>query len=181
LALESAESIVVEGGIDALSGRKVTNRIGYTIGTLYQLFDGMDDLVEQMNARTLAALYEHCRKGAEQTNVADQLRAFGILFIEFVKAHPNQWDAIMSYRFKPGHSPSDAYNDEIMRLFGLMEAATRQFYGPGEQADHGADMAVLWASLTGIFGVANSERQVAGLSLEQMLDRLIQMYLKARS
>ena len=180
LALESARAIVVKGGIAALSARKVTKRMGYTIGTLYQHFDGMDDLVERMNAETLAALYEHCNKGATLEDVATQLKAFGILFIEFLKAHPNEWDAIMSYRYKDDHTTSEEYHREIVRLFGLLETATQQFYGEDEQEEHSTDMALLWASLTGIWGVANSERQVGG-TLEQMIDKLIRMYLDARS
>ena len=155
--------------------------MGYTVGTLYQLFDGMDDLVERMNTETLAALYNHCREGAKVEGVAEQLKAYGILFVEFVKAHPYEWDAIMSYRYREDHVISEAYSHEILRLFGLMERATRRFYDETEREEHSADMAVLWASLMGILGIANSERQVGGLSLEQMLDRLIRMYLKARS
>lgn len=180
LALDSARSIVKADGITAVSARKVTKRMGYTIGTLYQHFDDMDDLVERMNAETLAALYEHCHEGAALGDTAAQLKAFGILFIEFVKAHPNEWDAIMSYRFKDDHTTSDEYSYEIQRLFGLMETATQQFYDKDEHEAHSADMALLWASLTGIWSVANSERQVGG-SLEQMIERLIGMYLDARS
>lgn len=180
LALESARAIVIKDGISDLSVRKVTARMGYTSGTLYQLFDGMDDLVERLNAATLAELYEFCSKGAEQDDVAAQLKALAILFIEFAKAHPNEWDAIMSYRYKDGHTTSEEYHREILRLFGLMETATQQYYGDDDQDEQAADMALLWASLTGIWGVANSERQVGG-TIEQMIDRLIRMYLSARS
>lgn len=179
LALTSAREIVKSDGITGLSGRKITKRMGYTIGTLYQVFEDMDDLVERLNADTLRLLYKHCQTGAGQGGVAEQLKALGILFGEFVKAHPNEWDAIMSYRYKDDHTTSDFYHYEILRLFGLMESATRQLYGKDDQAEHAADMAMLWASLTGILGVALSEREVGG-SLEEMLERLIDMYLKAR-
>lgn len=180
MALDSARAIVIDEGIAALSARKVTARMGYTVGTLYQLFDSMDDLVERLNAETLAALYEYCRDGADHADVAEQLKALGILFGEFVKQHPNEWDAIMSYRYRDDHTTSDQYHSEILRLFGLMEDATRDFYGEDEAEEHAEDLAMLWASLTGILAVANSERQVGG-SLEETLERLIRMYLKARS
>ncbi|MEM7752377.1 MAG: TetR/AcrR family transcriptional regulator [Pseudomonadota bacterium] len=180
LALEAAREIVVDGGLSALSGRKVTKRIGYTIGTLYQMFDGMDDLVDRMNTQTLAALYEHCKTAVERGDVAEQLNALGLRFVEFVRAHPNEWDAIMSYRYKDRHAASEAYSIEIQRLFGLMESATGEFYGPGEFEEHATDMALLWASLTGIWAVASSERELGG-TLEHMIDRLVRMYLKARA
>ena len=49
LALEAARSIVREKGVSALSTRKLADRIGYTSGTIYQVFQNRDDLVEQMN------------------------------------------------------------------------------------------------------------------------------------
>ena len=180
LALESARTIVKADGIAGLSARKVTHRMGYTIGTLYQHFDGMDGLVERMNADTLAALYDHCSTGAVPQDVALRLRAFGLRITEFVQTHPREWDAVMSYRYKKGHTGAEFYYHETSRLFGLLQAATGQFYSDDEREDQAADLAMLWASLTGIWGVASSERELGG-TLEQMIDRLIAMYLKARS
>ena len=113
--------------------------------------------------------------------IADRLKAFGFSFVKFVNDHPQEWDAVMSYRYGEGHVFSDEYNSRINDLFGLMIEATRHLYGDGEEAEHSADMAVLWSSLTGILSVTISERQVGGLTLEQMLDRLIQMYLSGRT
>ena len=179
MALESARDIVRTQGITALSARKVAKAMGYTIGTLYQHFEDMDDLVERMNAQTLAALYAHCKKGAKQAEVAAQLKALGILFTEFMQAHRREWDAIMSYRYKDDHQTSEEYHLQILRLFGLMEAATEHFYKASERDKQAAEMELLWACLTGIWGIASSERNVGG-SLEQMIEQLIDMYLKAR-
>ena len=180
MALESARAIVVENGVSALSGRKITARMGYTVGTLYQLFDNMDELVCTMNARTLRALYKRCLENSATGSVADRLRAFGMTFVTFVENHSNEWEAVMSYRYGERHVFTEEYEAQIRELFGLMREATGQFYSETEIDEHSADMAVLWASLTGILSVAVSERQVGGLTLEQMLDRLIQMYLSGR-
>ncbi len=179
LALDAARKIVVDEGIAGLSARKVATKIGYTVGTLYQIFDDMDDLVERLNAATLAALHDHCAAGVKQGGVEDQLKALGVLFDGYARAHAAEWDAVMSYRFKDGHETADFYHTQILKLFSLMEAATRELYGPDEKEEHAADLAMLWASLTGILAVANSERKVGG-SLDQMLGRLVSMYVKAR-
>ena len=73
----------------------------------------------------------------------------------------------------PGHRAIGA-------LFGLMRKSTGHLYGEDEAKEHATDMGVLWASLTGIFSVAASERHVGGLTLEQMIDRLIGIYLQSR-
>lgn len=179
MALSAARDIVVKDGLSALSGRKVTGRIGYTIGTLYQLFNDMDDLVERVNAGTLAALYTHCSQELDTLDVAHQLKTLALRFIEFVQTHQNEWDAVMSYRYKDDHVMSDFYALEIQRLFGLMEQATSQFYPDGAHEEQAADMALLWSSLTGIWGIASSERELGG-PLEHMIERLVNMYISAR-
>ena len=52
MALQAAESIVTEGGYKALSARKVASEIGYTVGTLYLVFENLDELVLYVNGRT---------------------------------------------------------------------------------------------------------------------------------
>lgn len=181
LALESARDIVRQNGLASLSGRKVTSKIGYTIGTLYQLFEDMDELVERMNTETLKALYLHCEKELSGGTVATKLKALARRFSEFVAAHPQEWNAVMSYRFKDTHAMSDEYNAEIQRLFGLMERATEPLYAQDQHEEQTLDMALLWTSLTGLLGVASSERELMGGTVEDMADRLIDMYLRSRS
>lgn len=180
LALESARQIVAEEGIDGLSGRKVTRKIGYTIGTLYQLFEDMDDLVERMNVQTLQRLYAHCQIDQSLDEVDEQLKELGQRFIEYVTMHPNEWYAVMSYRYKDNHTVSDAYNGAIQKLFGLMERVTLPLYADDERQEQSLDMALLWTSLTGLLGIAASERKLAGGSIEEMTERLIKMYLASR-
>lgn len=57
MALTAAEQIVLENGYESLSARKVASAIGYTVGTLYLVFENLDDLVLQVNARTLDRLH----------------------------------------------------------------------------------------------------------------------------
>ena len=63
MALDAARAIVSETGLEGLTTRKVAKRIGYTVGTLYQLFNDADDLIEQMNTRTLAGLLRRLQDG----------------------------------------------------------------------------------------------------------------------
>ena len=58
LALNATEEIVAEAGFQALSARKVASAIGYTVGTIYLVFKNLDDLIMQVNARTLETLFK---------------------------------------------------------------------------------------------------------------------------
>ena len=69
MTLTAAENIVVEQGYEGLSARKVATAIGYTVGTLYLVFENLDDLILHINARTLDRL--HARMTKSQANSGD--------------------------------------------------------------------------------------------------------------
>ena len=56
LALDAVEDLVASHGPTAISARKVAAQIGYTVGMLYHVFDNVDDLVLQANARLVDQL-----------------------------------------------------------------------------------------------------------------------------
>src|SRR5512134_3891242 len=58
MALDAAERIVAAEGYKGLSARKVAAAIDYTVGTLYLVFENLDDLVLQVNGRTLDMLFD---------------------------------------------------------------------------------------------------------------------------
>lgn len=54
LAMNAARGIVERDGIRGLTARNIATAIGYSPGTLYNLFDNLDDLALQINGATLA-------------------------------------------------------------------------------------------------------------------------------
>lgn len=57
MALAAAGGILDRDGYGALSTRKVAAKIGYTVGSLYFIFRNLDDLILQLNARTLDEMH----------------------------------------------------------------------------------------------------------------------------
>ena len=53
MALEASKKILTKQGLRGLSTRRIAARMGYSAGTLYQIFDDFDDLILQVNAATL--------------------------------------------------------------------------------------------------------------------------------
>ena len=56
LVIQSAREIIVKEGLSRLSAREIARKIGYSPGTLYNLFDNLNELLLQVQARTLDAL-----------------------------------------------------------------------------------------------------------------------------
>ena len=98
MALSAAERIIVEHGHDGLTARKVAIEIGYTVGTLYLVFDNLDDLIIHINGRTLDRLNQRMADGKTQ-NLApvDRLIRLGQIYIHFAYRDPHRWSLIFEH------------------------------------------------------------------------------------
>jgi AcrR family transcriptional regulator len=66
--IQAAKDIIVENGLDGLNARAIAKKAGCAIGSLYNYFQNMGDLVLQINAETLLELKKEMQKAvAEKT------------------------------------------------------------------------------------------------------------------
>lgn len=57
MALAASEHIIVKQEVNRLTTCKIANKIGYTVGTLYLVFETLDELIMHINAYTLNRLH----------------------------------------------------------------------------------------------------------------------------
>ena len=176
-ALDAARDIVSEFGLSGLTTRKIAGRIGYTVGTLYQLFEDADDLIEQMNAETLAGLYTACKAVDLSTDPASSLKALAERYIRYTRFEPMLWASVFEHRLPAGRSNSEAYMKALLGLIGLIEQAISPFFEEGQDGKRTHHARLLWASFYGIDSLAST----ANLSQEEteasMVETLIEVHL----
>ena len=180
LALKSARDIVREEGVSRLSTRKVADKIGYTSGTLYQVFRNRDDLVEQMNAETLNLLFQSCSPVDLDKAIHDRLLRLASGFVAFANEHPNEWAAVINYAYATDHEWSKLYDKNLDQLLGLLVEATAELYTKKGSVNQITDVRLLWQSLYGIFSLGAANRLGKDQSVEASVGALIELYLSAR-
>lgn len=181
LILTNARRIVRDDGIDALTARKIASAAGYTVGTIYQHFGNMDDLVHRLNGETLGMLFDHCSALPEQASPRDRLFTLAMAFVNFAEHHPNEWESVISYRYGPKHEWAADYDQMVNRLLGLLVEATDALYDEGTRDEQLLDIRLLWASMYGIFSLHASGRLGKGVTVDDMTQRLIDTFIRANS
>lgn len=53
IIVDMGEKIISENGLKALTARRLSQNIGYTVGTLYNKFSNLDQIILHVNAKTL--------------------------------------------------------------------------------------------------------------------------------
>ncbi|MEO7825812.1 MAG: TetR/AcrR family transcriptional regulator [Allosphingosinicella sp.] len=92
---------LAEVGFARFSAREVAKRIGYSIGTLYNVFGTHDRLILAINTRTFELWADHLRARLESAE-GDRIRTLVEGYFSFARENPNLWMAIYDHRLPPG-------------------------------------------------------------------------------
>ncbi len=177
MALAAAREIADQEGLRGLSARRVAREIGYTIGTIYNLFDDLDDLIVQMNGRTLDSLYETCATAPADGEPVEVLHALTDCYIGFVRQHPKLWSVLFEHHLPDDKELPDWHLQKVLGLLTFIEKALTPFFPPGQEAERHHSARVLWSSLHGICSLEVMGKLVKTETVEGLRDTLFETYL----
>ena len=181
MALSAAEKIVVEQGYKGLSARKIATAIGYTVGTLYLVFQNLDDLILHINARTLDRLHARMtRSQANSGDARDYLLRLGQVYIRFANDDPHRWAMVFEHRFSESQTVPTWYQEKITRMFALVEEGLEPLAKQRSQREITQAAGALWGGVHGICILALSDNLgAAGVdSVQELAQSLISNYLE---
>lgn len=177
MALSVARAIVAKEGLRGLSTRRIARKLGYSPGTLYQLFTDLDDLIVQLNTMTLESLFNAC-DGINLTGDPETaLDELAERYIQFVHAHPQLWNALFEHSLPSGKAVSDRYSAQVERLLGLAAIALGPVTPDKTAEAHEQDALVLWASLYGIASLANANKLGPLVDPIKLVKKLVAYYV----
>jgi AcrR family transcriptional regulator len=181
MALDAAERIVAAEGYRGLSARKVASAIDYTVGTLYLVFENLDDLVLQVNGRTLDMLFEWLRaRRGEAGTPRQELLALASAYIAYAEAETPRWNMLFEYVAEKGNALPDWYLEKLGKVFGLAEKALKPLGDHRPELEILQAARVLWAGVHGICTLKIRQRMdlAGGQGTEAMAHMLIDNFLK---
>lgn len=181
MTIEAGVDLLEKGGLEALTARAIAGRIGYTVGTLYNVFEDLEDIVMHINAATLREMYEvltplaNAKKPAEK-RILDIARAYG----DYARANPARWNLLH-------HSPRNPklpewFHEAATRIFTMGESVLLEMDGIGKKAAHDAAR-VLWAGLHGICALSINQKldYVDAKPMHALIENFVSAYLKGLS
>ena len=175
LALSAAADIVSADGIRGLTARNVADRIGYSAGTLYNLFENLDDIIVHLNGRTLDSLNDSVSAAPITGDVAKDLSSLAHIYLQYLNDHPNLWSALFDHRLPDGQVAPEWYATKVTLVLSVVEAALTPLFDSKQSAEKENAARVLWASVHGICSLAQSGKlqTVTTQNAKQMTDVLI--------
>ncbi len=177
LIMSATRDILDEQGLKGLSIRKIADRIGYTSGTLYQVFGSLDDLIVEAHIQTSQDLYAEL----EQVEIGDDpeasLLGLSYCYLRFAQEHSHRWSAGFQDSLPMGKELPERYFIHVDGLLGLGRKALAPMFG--SEWDEGArqNARILWASLYGIVSLETSSKLSRIDEVEAFIGALIRNFL----
>jgi len=89
--LATAREMFASEGVEAVTMRKIADRIEYSATAIYQYFPDKDALLREICERDFTALAQQSLKVAREPDPVERLRKLGHAYVEFALKHPSSY------------------------------------------------------------------------------------------
>jgi len=176
--LDAARDLMAEGGLEALSMRRLADRCGYTAPTLYHYFPDKTGLIDALVDDWLATLVLEMRAVRPSADPIATTRALASVFVNLGIRNPSHYQLLVS---RPEDTPDPPSLEEAQQIFdGPLHSLVADDLiadADGERLRQG-----LWCLLHGFILLQTTrptEEWVPGL-LDHAVDALLRGSLRSR-
>jgi len=153
LILDKSWTIVGKNGFAALTARRIAGEIGYTPGTIYNLFQSMDDLYLAVNRRTLDLLYSvlsdpECNNPKKPP--VENMKKMAASYLRFSAEYRQHWLMLFNHRMPEHRQTGNLHQGKVELLFVPLENLLQAYFPPRQSQKRKMAARVLWASVHGL-------------------------------
>lgn len=153
--LEVGRGLIATEGLSSIQARKIATEADCSVGSIYNVFEDLDDLIIALNMLTLDELGSSLQKAheeARQQDTHDRLLALAYAYFTFASEHQKPWRAIFEHQLPEGRATPPEYRDDQDKLFALVEEILAKDLAEVEQRKSAAR--ALFASVHGIVSLS---------------------------
>jgi len=179
LILDAAQAIIEANGLAGLSAREIARRIGYSPGTIYNMFQNLDDVVLHIEARVLDALDERLLIAITDGRPEEKVSRLAEAYLAFTQERPKLWNLLFEH-YMPADSQAPAwYQQKLELLMSRVEAAMAPLFPEDAVVERHRAARVLWAGVHGITSLATANKlsNVTNEAANLLVRDLIHNYL----
>lgn len=177
--LQAATELIATGGLAGLSAREVARRIGYSAGTIYNVFDNLDDLILTIEGRMLDALDEKLDALPATGNPREHVLQLAQAYLAFTHDNPKLWNLLFEHHLPAGADVPPAYRAKLEGLLARIEKAMTPLFADTAESERKRAARVLWAGVHGITSLSTADKlsNVSTESAWPLIKDMVETYL----
>jgi AcrR family transcriptional regulator len=175
--IDAAERTIATGGLGSLKARDLAREAGCAVGTIYNVFEHLDELVLCVGSRTLALL--DAALGAVRATpphsgpaqATDDLVRLALAYLEFATSHTVRWRALFEHRMSEARPLPPWFVEEQHRLFAQVEQPLAALLPGLDPASRRVLARTLFSAVHGVV-VLGLEEKLVSLPLQELREQL---------
>lgn len=180
MVLKAAETIVVEEGFAELKVRKIAMDIGYTVGSIYMVFDNMADLIIHVKGGTLDDLTEQLKKAITDEGAEQAIQKLAKAYLNFATQNFNRWWMIFDHQAAGNDPIPEWYQHKVDIIFALVESQFIRLAADQNNLQRRVAARTLWSGVHGICTLSLTGKLdlLGGDNIENSVDLLVDSFIK---
>ncbi len=177
MVLAAAEDLVEKGGLPALRVRNIAMKIGYTVGSIYMVFESLNELTLHIKGKTLDTIVGQLEQVQAQSG-EQRLKEMADIYIRYARQNLNRWSMVFEHCSQENNKvPPEWYQTKIDRLYRKFEVEFEQL-NPGLSLTQRKQTAL--AFLGGLHGICAFmlKGQISGLDNNDMEESILLLIRK---
>jgi len=165
--IDAAERTTASKGLAALKARDLAREVGCAVGTIYNVFAHLDELVLCVGMRTMTML--EAALGADRSpgqhrspdEPIEDLVRLALVYLEFATTHTIRWRALFEHRMSENRPLPEWFVEQQHRLFGQVERPLRALLPELDQKEQQILARTVFSAVHGVVALGLEEKLVS--------------------
>jgi AcrR family transcriptional regulator len=177
-----ARELLKDKGLEFLTARKLADYSGYSVGTIYNQFKSMDNLIIWENCLTLDELYETLKTVDFGSDTHKNLNNLLEKFIDFVFNNKTLWFTLYNFHFSNNSSDYELfYLRRIIKIVQILENNLHKLFSKVPGKERKVSTEVLFISAFALSSLLTTEKEFPRLEKKYVMRVLFNTYLAGMS
>ncbi|MBN1774980.1 MAG: TetR/AcrR family transcriptional regulator [Clostridiales bacterium] len=177
--VQAAKKIILDEGVENVSVRKVADLAGYTFSTIYNYYNTLNELLQDVKADMISDLIVHMQKTLPKKLFdLDDIKKQNRLYVKYFIDNPNVFSFFYSYRLHPIEKDRAEVPDFSMQYLETYRGFVES--GVITESEVAALAKTFIYSLQGLLALYFSDNGMSIEMLYEELDQLADFLLRKR-
>ena len=177
-----ARELLKNKGLEFLTARKLADYSGYSVGTIYNQFKSMDNLIMWENCETLEELSEYLKKAELGSDAYRNLNRILDRFVEFVLENKSLWFALYDFHFTNTVVHYELfYLKRIIKIVQILENNIHKLFNKIPDKERKVSTEVLFTTVFALSSLLTTKNEFARLEKKYVVRVLFNTYLAGMS
>ena len=183
LIIVAATDLIERDGLGGVSARNIARAIGYSAGTLYNVFDDLGHLIVTIELDLLDKLDTRLRSVSQSDSAHENLLNLARTYLAYSREKPRLWNLLFEHSIAVEPETAQPFHKRMHGLLVIVQDALRGVMPNADDATLEMAARVLWASVHGMTSLAALDKpcNVTAENAAAMIEAFMGTYLQGLS